>query len=323
MAFRETCVERATGLAAACGWRVLAQGGPEAVVGITVGAAGVAAELSGALRPRGPEYQAALRAIRRRIRSDMAAHAAVEGPDAEADLAEADAAMERALRGCFLDRASLAASARSREGFAQSATALILARLAEREPEVFGTGGPDLARRHAERVIRAALNAAIENEAYFRNLAPHLVLETLRGLGGLEERIGGLHDDLRATRGAVAQLQDRMQDMLDIVRRLGSPISTASEVDSVPVELIVNDRGESLILHDRPFPYPLDRVDYDPASGMIRFVIPGGFRKSFGVPVRPELARHLDHHTGRVLVVRADARSGEPIDGGYCPLRTI
>lgn len=233
---------------AGCGlrWLVLARGGREAVVGITVGAAGIAAELSGALRPRGPESEAALRAIRRRIRSDMAAHAAVEGPDAEADLAAADAAMERALRGCFLDRASLAASERSREGF-----------------------------------------------------------------------------DLRATRGAVAQLQDRMQDILDVVRRMGAPISTASEVDSVHVELIVNDRGESLILHDRPFPYPLDRVEYDPASGMIWFVIPGGFRKSFGVPVRPELARHLDRHTGRVLVVRADARNGEPIDGGYCPLRTI
>ena len=315
MAFFQDCVERATGLAAACGWLVLAQGGSEAVVGITVGAAGIAAAVSGAVRHHGPESAAALRAIRKRILADMTPYAASEGWEAGTELAEADAAMERALKGCFLDRAALAASARSPEGFPRAATALILARLAECEPKAFGAGGSEVARRHAERVISIALGAAIENEAYFRNLAPYLALETLRGIGGIEERLGVMHDDVRAM-------------WVDLARRIeniagNATATSASEVDKIHIELIVNDCGESMIFHNRRFPYPLDSVEYDPASGMIWFVIPGGFRKTFGVPVLPELARHLDRHTGRILVVRMDERTGEPIDGDYAPLRTI
>jgi hypothetical protein len=189
MAFFENCVERATALAATCGWLAFASGGAEAAVGVVIGSAGLAAVVSEAVKRHGPESNAALESIRKRIAADLSKHADVERWDNRLDLQAADASMERALTGCFLDRKALAASARSAEGFPGSATKLILASLAEREPATFGPNGPVVARGFAELVVHTALEAAIENENYFKSLHPHLLMEMLRGLGSVEEKI--------------------------------------------------------------------------------------------------------------------------------------
>jgi hypothetical protein len=208
MAFLESCVERATGLAATCGWLALG-GGAEAVVGVAIGGAGLAAVLSDALRGHGPESKAALGKIRERIAGTLLKQAEVERWDMRADLNAADIAMERALVGCFLDRKELAASARSSGGFPNAATRLILAKLAEREPHMFGVSGPPSAKQYAELVVRTALEAAIENESYFRNVQPHLLLESLKGIGTIEERLGEVHGVVSKTHDLVAQLSAR------------------------------------------------------------------------------------------------------------------
>lgn len=211
LAFFENCVERATALAATCGWLAFG-GGAEAAVGVAIGGAGLAAVVSDAVRRHGPESEAALKSIRKRIAADLTAHAKVERWDTRADLEAADASMERALAGCFLDRKALAASARSPEGFPGSATKLILARLAERESATFGQDGPRAARDFADLVVRTALEAAIENESYFKNLEPHLLMEMLRGLGTVEERVGQIGSQVDLTYRLVSEIHaNRMQ----------------------------------------------------------------------------------------------------------------
>lgn len=205
LAFFENCVERATALAATCGWLAFG-GGAEAAVGVAIGGAGLAAVVSDAVRRHGPESEAALKSIRKRIAADLAAHAKVERWDTRADLEAADASMERALAGCFLDRKALAASARSPEGFPGSATKLILARLAEREPATFGQDAPLAARDFVDLVVRTALEAAIENENYFKNLQPHLLMETLRGLGTVEEKVDTGFRKVHETTGETHEL---------------------------------------------------------------------------------------------------------------------
>ena len=211
LAFFENCVERATALAATCGWLAFG-GGAEAAVGVAIGGAGLVAVVSDAVRRHGPESAAALKSIRKRIAADLAAHAEVERWDTRFDLQAANASMERALAGCFLDRKALAASARSSEGFPGSATKLILARLTDREPATFGQDGPPAARDFAELVVRTALEAVIENESYFKNLQPHLLMETLRGLGAVEESIA---------EGFEEQSRQREEDRGNLQRILG------------------------------------------------------------------------------------------------------
>ncbi|MEM6676258.1 MAG: hypothetical protein AAF675_00140 [Pseudomonadota bacterium] len=222
MAFFENCVERATALAATCGWLAFG-GGAEAAVGVAIGGAGLAAVVSDAVRRHGPESEAALKSIRKRIAADLAAHAKVERWDTRADLEAADASMERALAGCFLDRKALAASARSPEGFPGSATKLILARLAEREPATFGQEGPLAARDFADLVVRTALEAAIENESYFKNLEPHLLMVTLRGLGIVEERIDA---GFRQVRVATERNHELLKEIHSIISDRGGEIAS-------------------------------------------------------------------------------------------------
>lgn len=306
MDFFENCLERATALAATCGWLAFGGGGAEAVVGVAIGGAGIAAVLSDTFSRNGPESEAALRAIRRQIAVDLHALAEAERWDTRADVEAADAALERTLSGCFLDRRALASSARSQAGFPAAATDLILERLAEREPATFGREAPITAVAYARLVIRTALEAAVENEAYFRKLQPHLMMEALRGIGAVDERVVAVHADVTK--------------ILEIVSRERAPPISLAEVDEIKVELLVNARGELTILHDRKFPYAVRRVECNLDDGTLNFVVDGGFKKDFGIPLAPELRQYLREDCREVLMIHMDETTGEPLEGGYLPL---
>jgi hypothetical protein len=214
VAFLENCVERLTVLAATCGWLALGAGGTEAAVGVVIGGVGLATAVSETARRHGPESEAALRSIRKRITADLLKYAEVERWDTRPDIKAADASMERALAGCFLDRKALATSARSAEGFPGSATKLILAQLAEHEPATFGKDGPTVARHFAEMVVHIALEAAIENESYFKSLQPHLLVEMLRGLGSVEEKLEKGFQEVRNQNKETNKLIKEMHDIV-------------------------------------------------------------------------------------------------------------
>lgn len=271
MAFFENAVERAAALATTCG-RLAMGGGLEAAVGVTVGAAGLAAVVSSTVRKHGPESEAVLAKIRARIRDDLEAFAKVENWDSRPDLEEADKAMERALAGVFLGRSELAASARTSQGFPEAATEMMLQKLAEREPDIFGPRGSTVAKNYTRRVIRTALEAAIDNEDYFRKLEPHLLIETLHGLGVLEQKVDAVHD----------AVEDTQKMVLELLRRV--PGSDTYIIEKMKVEFGVNDRSEALCFHAPAFPWPLEALHYFQDTMRMSFYFSNGFSKDFGIP---------------------------------------
>lgn len=203
-------------------------------MGIVVGAVGLASATLGRTRRHGAESNIALAAIRRRIAADLTSYSRDERWENSAELEQADIAMADALAGCFLDRRALAASARDPNGFPGSATRIVLAALAERKPLTFGAEAAPIARRYAELVIRTALEAAVENEAYFKALEPHLLFETLRGIGTLErdlseigkgvvnvrEEVGLTFEEVKRTSEELRLNSEKVKRTLDLVEQL-------------------------------------------------------------------------------------------------------
>lgn len=306
MALFEACVERASALAATCGWLALG-GGTEAAVGLVIGGGSLVAAVSASVRKHGPESESALRVIRKRIALDLASYAQAENWETRSEIAAADAAMDRALSGCFLDRQALAGSTRSSDGFPVAAGKIILGKLGEREPEIFGPDGPKVARDYAEVVIQTALKAAIDNEDYFKGLHPHLLMETLRGLGSIEEKVDAMHVDIRK--------------ILDLVKEDHSPSALATKLDEGRFEITANEAGAVLLFHDRPLPYPIEALEFDYHRRELFFVFPGEFKRSWGIPVSPNIAENMSRNGGRCLLVLVDARTLEPIGGRYVDFR--
>ncbi|MCG7522316.1 hypothetical protein [Ruegeria sp. Ofav3-42] len=304
MAFFEDSVDRATALAATCGWLAFG-GGAEAAVGVAIGAAGLVAVVSDAVRKHGPESRAALEKMRKSIRTDLEFYAATEGWDNRADLEAADKAMDRALTGCFLDRKELAESSRSSVGFPDAATPLILNKLASREPTVFGPQGSDVAKKFAHLVVRAALEAAIENEGYFRRLEPHLLMETLRGIGTLEEKLTDIGNDIKRILEIIQPVKATQRDFTGRDIRL---------------EMVVNSRGEIIFFHDKPFDSGLLSIQFDIAT----FELFVHFRNSgalkYSIAKNDELIEYVKlNSTAVALAVLMDRAGGNPIEGRYVP----
>lgn len=306
MAFFENCVERATALAAACGWLAFG-GGLEAAVGVAVGGASLATAVSGAIRRHGPESEKALAAIRTSVREGLEQYANIEGWHISAELEAADRAMERALAACFLDRRSLAESARSPEGFPAAATEIILRKLAKIEPAFFGVDGSQIAKDYATTVINTALNASIENERYFEKLQPHLMIEALRGIGTLDNKVDNIY----------LEMESIHTTLLEIAQNFRLPNATKS-INQIRVELVVNNRGKPLIFYNHELPHLLDRIEYSKRTRRVKFVISGDFEKEFCISVHPDVAKFLDlEKSQKILVVLLDSQTGEPVKGDY------
>lgn len=229
--------------------------------------------------------------------------------------------MDRALAGSFLERQALAASARSPDGFPGAATRLILAELARREPDVFGPRGLKVSRNYARLVIHTALEAVVENEAYFRGLAPHLTMEMLRGLGVLDAKIDTVHADVTKILEIVSRMAPRFLTPATAEVEL-FPTASPSEVDQMKIVIGVSEQGQLIVFHNRMFPYSIDRIDYDPATRLLHFVILGNFRRDFGIPLREDLVKHVRDGLDQVLLVLVDEESGKRV-GSYLPLRHL
>lgn len=102
-----------------------------------------------------------------------------------------------------------------------------------------------------------------------------------------------------------------------------TPGSTYNEGKSpdmdVHVELIVNDRAEAMVFHNKPFSAKLSWLEYDLDSSKLDFILEDGELRNFGIPVHPSLAKYMQN-AFQVLMVHMDEKTGEPLDGGYLPL---
>lgn len=84
-------------------------------------------------------------------------------------------------------------------------------------------------------------------------------------------------------------------------------------------ELVVNDRAEAMVLHDKPFEKDLSWLEYDLDSGRLEFIMEDGDIRDFGFSVDPKLEKYLQN-AYHVLMVRMDAASGEYEEEESLPL---
>lgn len=87
----------------------------------------------------------------------------------------------------------------------------------------------------------------------------------------------------------------------------------------VKVELVVNDRAEAIIFHNKPFSKALSWLEYDMDRKKLDFVMDDGDIRNFGIPVHPELAKYMDN-AFQVLMVLTDEKTGDAVEGDYFPL---
>lgn len=89
--------------------------------------------------------------------------------------------------------------------------------------------------------------------------------------------------------------------------------------EKVRVELVVNDRAEAMIFHNKPFSKALSWLEYDLDHKKLDFIMEDGDLRNFGIPVNPKLAKYMDN-AFQVLMVLMDDKTGEPVEGQYYPL---
>jgi len=87
----------------------------------------------------------------------------------------------------------------------------------------------------------------------------------------------------------------------------------------VKVELVVNDRAEAFIFHNKPFRKRLSWLEYDLDSHRLDFIMNDGDVRNFGIPVNPQFGKYLQN-SFQVLLVQLDEGTGQPLGGNYFPL---
>jgi hypothetical protein len=85
------------------------------------------------------------------------------------------------------------------------------------------------------------------------------------------------------------------------------------------VELVVNERAEAIIFHDKPFKKTLSWLEFDLDSNKLDFIMNDGDLRNFGIPVHPDLSKYMQN-AFQVLMVLMDDKTGEPEEGNYFPL---
>lgn len=88
---------------------------------------------------------------------------------------------------------------------------------------------------------------------------------------------------------------------------------------AVAAQLVVNDRAEAMVFHNKPFNTDLSWLEFDLDTRNLNFVMNDGDIRNFGIPVHPDLAKYMDN-AFQVLVVLMDKDTGEPMEGEYYPL---
>lgn len=85
------------------------------------------------------------------------------------------------------------------------------------------------------------------------------------------------------------------------------------------VELVITDKAEAYIFHNKPFKRQISWVEYDLDHNKLDFVMNDGDQRNFGLLVKRDLGKYLQN-AYQILVVLRDEQSGEPIEGEYFPI---
>ena len=95
-------------------------------------------------------------------------------------------------------------------------------------------------------------------------------------------------------------------------------VNTGSD-GALKVELVVNNKAEAIIFHNKPFKKTPSWLEYDLDDSRLDFIMNDGDIRDFGIPVDPDLSKYMQN-AFQVLMVLRDEDTGEPEEGIYFPL---
>jgi len=89
--------------------------------------------------------------------------------------------------------------------------------------------------------------------------------------------------------------------------------------EDVKLELVVNEKAEAFVFHNKAFRKRLSWLEYDLDGSRLDFIMNDGDIRNFGIAVDPRLSKHLQN-AFQVLLVQMDEKTGQPVEGEYFPL---
>ena len=110
-----------------------------------------------------------------------------------------------------------------------------------------------------------------------------------------------------------------MTDNVTSTARPSGYMDGASFEQQMKVELVINDRAEAFIFHNKPFTRQISWVEYDLDTNKLDFVMNDGDQRNFGLLVKKDMSKYLQN-AYQILVVLTDEKSGEPVEGEYFPI---
>jgi len=224
-------------------------GGAAATGAMAAGGAGAIVLMGLAFAARakhGTESTRLLKKIRKEIREQWRQDQSF-GHYEQSELDRISKTLGTLLPECMLsppDLAKLAVQA-DKVGFPDSATDYVLATIADKEAK-FGEKG--LAREFAEFVIHAAFTAAIEDESYFRQLQPHLLIQQAEKIGEMLSYLEEQDQKLGRIEGLVETMLAsslKPETLITLARRLPD---AGGDADSLVLGLVeALDAAEDLV----------------------------------------------------------------------------
>ncbi len=174
--------------------------GAPGAIEASIGLAGLAEFVLGRSKKFGPECSRVRGRIQKALFANYRDFIQAEGNDwaLNAELNAANDALEESLKACVIDRKRLVAVAVTPAGFSGGAVALIMGDLGQRRPDLFASDkSGTIAYRFAHDVVRAGIEAAVEDLNYYRQIEPLLMLEMASTLGIIHAAIDAVRGDIR------------------------------------------------------------------------------------------------------------------------------
>lgn len=113
--------------------------------------------------------------------------------------------------------------------------------------------------------------------------------------------------------------------MAAMTENLPSASNRSGYIDGAPfetdmkVELVINERAETFIFHNKPFTRQISWIEYDLDTSKLDFIMNNGDQRNFGLFVKKDMSKYLQN-AYQILMVLTDEKSGEPIEGEYFPI---
>ena len=110
-----------------------------------------------------------------------------------------------------------------------------------------------------------------------------------------------------------------MTENVSLPARPSSYMDGTSFEQQMKVELVITDKAEAYIFHNKPFTTQISWVEYDLDTSKLDFVMNDGDQRNFGLLVKKDMSKYLQN-AYQILVVLTDEQSGEPVEGEYFPI---